>query len=322
MKNFIKFIGLTDLLISALKKPCRPMIKFVVAAVIVKIFFMFFPISHPIFAKDSNHDESLPIATAVTPETNLHFTGKFCAVCHEKTPVKGGRNFLKYGGDFKQLCRCHNSSSESYIHPVDIKPSVDKMTRMPPDFPLQHGKMACITCHDIFAQCQKSSMNKVTLRGAPYQRRTDFCFKCHDKRNYMMLNAHDQLNEKREIIVERCLFCHVEKPNEKSAAVENLKFIGGLEMLCQRCHLIRGNHSGNFNHMVKPSPKGLAIMKKIEKKFGIILPLDADGKMTCITCHNPHERGVISPGRAAARGADSKFRHRLPGKMCVECHMM
>ena len=25
----------------------------------------------------------------------------------------------------------------------------------------------------------------------------DFCFKCHDKRHYMMLNAHDQLNEKR-----------------------------------------------------------------------------------------------------------------------------
>jgi len=60
----------------------------------------------------------------------------------------------------------------------------------------------------------------------------------------------------------------------------------------------------------------------MEEKFGIILPLDADGKMTCVTCHNPHQKGVIPPERAAAKGADSKFRHRLPDKMCTECHQM
>ena len=259
----------------------------------------------------------------IVPEsTNLHYTGKYCTQCHEQSPVKGGKKFLKYGGDFKQLCSCHYSPSESYTHPVDIVPSADKKTRIPADLPLSSGKIECITCHDIFLQCQKRTMDKISLRGAPYPRRTDFCFKCHNKQNYMMLDVHDQLNPKKEIVVEKCLYCHVAKPDEKQQTFQDLKYISDFGTLCRRCHLVRGKHSGNFNHMVKPSAKGLAKMKRMETKFGIILPLDAAGKITCITCHNPHAKGVIPAQRASAKGADSKFRHRLPGKMCLECHQM
>lgn len=84
--------------------------------------------------------------------------------------------------------------------------------------------------------------------------------------------------------------------------------------------MISGNHAGNFDHMVKPSARMLSVMKNMEEKFGIILPLDSEGKMTCATCHNPHDTGVIPPESPASKGAGSKYRHRLPERLCIECH--
>lgn len=252
----------------------------------------------------------------------FHYTGKYCKECHEQTPEEGGNAYLKFGGDFNRLCRCHLETPGSYIHPVELEPSNEKKVMIPADFPLVDGKLACLTCHDIYRQCQRRTVEKFSLRGAPYPRRSDFCFKCHNESDYVMLDPHKQVKEDGEIIAEKCLYCHEEKPDEKRANYEDLKFIGQIEILCQRCHVIRGNHAGNFDHMVKPSPKGLARMKEMEEKFGIVLPLDEDGKMTCITCHNPHERGVIPANRPGAKGADSKYRHRLPERLCIECHQM
>ena len=251
----------------------------------------------------------------------FHYTGKYCTQCHEKTPVKGGNKYLKYDGNYNLLCKCHLKTPDSYIHPTNVFPSEEKKTRIPADFPLEQGKLTCLTCHDIYRQCQRRLVDKYSLRGAPYVRRTDFCFKCHNEKNYQKLNPHIQLGKNGDIRVKICLYCHTEKPDEIRAGFKDVKFYGDLTMLCQRCHMIRGNHSGNFNHLVKPSAVVLANMKSMEKKFGIILPLDADGKLTCVTCHNPHQKGVIPPERAAAKGADSKFRHRLPGRMCTECHI-
>jgi hypothetical protein len=80
-----------------------------------------------------------------------------------------------------------------------------------------------------------------------------------------------------------------EKPDENRDRYQDVQFIGDLEMICQRCHVIRGNHAGNVNHLVKPSTKALARMQAMEQKFGIILTLDKNGRLTCITCHNPHD---------------------------------
>lgn len=286
---------------------------------------LFFLVSCISIEQTKQEDKSLSefaVREKVKKEEEYHYTGKYCTDCHEQTPQRGGSKYLKHAGDYNLLCKCHLETPNSYIHPVDIKPSKEKEEKFPPDFPLQDEKVTCITCHDIYRQCQRRTVDKFSLRGAPYPRRTDFCFKCHYKKSYGKLNPHTQLEENGDIRVKVCLYCHTEKPDEIRARFEDVKFYGDLAMLCQRCHMIRGNHSGNFNHMVKPSPELLANMTLMEEKFGIILPLDADGKMTCITCHNPHQKGVIPPERAAAKGADSKFRHRLPDRMCIECHQM
>jgi len=265
-------------------------------------------------------EETKTPSQAPTEAQEYHYTGKFCSDCHEPIPQEGGDKFLKYGGDFNILCKCHLNEPGNYIHPVEIVPSKEKKTKLPATFPLRDGKLTCLTCHDIYRQCVKRRVEKISLRGAPYPRRSDFCYNCHDETSYMMLDPHVQLNAKGDIIVEKCLYCHTEKPDEKRAHYEDVQFIGDLEMLCQRCHVIRGNHAGNVDHLVKPSDKRLAVMKAMEKKFDIILPLDANGKMTCITCHNPHDKGVIPVENPAGKGAGSKYRHRLPDRLCIECH--
>ena len=257
---------------------------------------------------------------AAATAAQYHYTGKYCSDCHEPIPQEGGPKFLKFSGDFNKLCKCH--APASYVHPVDIEPSRQIKAKIPAELPLQKGKITCLTCHDIYWQCRQRRVDKNSLRGRPFPRRSDFCYKCHDKASYKMLDVHTQLNAAGEIIVETCLYCHSAKPDENRARYENVEFIGDLEMMCQRCHAIRGNHAGNFNHLVKPSAQALARMQAMEKQFGIILPLDQNGQLTCITCHNPHDQGVIRADSPAARGAGSKHRQRLPGRLCSECHQI
>ena len=271
-------------------------------------------------ADENRQDKIFSTPEEVTKAAEYHYTGKYCADCHSQIPQEGGNRFLKYGGDYNKLCKCH--APENYVHPVDIEVSEEKKVTIPAELPLQNGKITCLTCHDIYWQCQKRRVDKNSLRGSRSPKRSDFCYKCHDKASYKMLDIHIQLNARGEIIVDRCLYCHTDKPNETRARYEDVKFIGDLEMMCQRCHAIRGNHAGNVNHLIRPSTAALARMQAMENKFGIILPLDKNGKLTCITCHNPHDKGVIQAESPAAKGAGSKYRQRLPGRLCIECHQI
>ena len=303
----------------------------------------------PVFAEESNEDISTEIVTevvaeapaepltetpaeahieGVTEKTNIHYTGEYCMECHDKTPVSDIDKSLKFGGDFTQLCKCHGYTPGTYIHPVDIFPSEEKKKMIPDDLPLLEGKVSCVTCHDIYLQCQANPrfkvLNRRFLRGAPYVRRTDLCFRCHDERQYTMLDPHNQLTQDGKIIIEKCLYCHEKKPDELHEHFNDIKLIGGFEVLCYRCHFKQSKlHPINANHLVKPSDKTRAIMKVSEKKFNIILPLNYKGNITCPTCHNPHEKGILPAGQANSKGASEKYRLRMAAEklqICIACH--
>ncbi len=277
------------------------------------------------FAKTTEKDKFTFASETVTDATDLHYTGKYCTECHKKIPKRGERyKLLKFDSDFTQLCRCHGYTPGAYIHPVDIEPSEEKKGKIPRDLPLQDGKITCITCHDINMQCQYSprlkELNRRFLRGAPYARRTDLCFRCHDEKKYKMLDPHNQLNPNGDIVVVKCLYCHVEVPNVEFATFDEVELVGNLEVLCQRCHGER-DHPAGKKHLRKPSKNTLKIMRAAEKLFDTILPLDYDGKVSCPTCHNPHEKGVIPAEKAGARGASGPKRWRLPAAdICQGCH--
>jgi cytochrome c peroxidase len=82
-------------------------------------------------------------------------------------------------------------------------------------------------------------------------------------------------------------------------------------------------HPINANHLRKPNKNILNNIKESEEEFGIVLPLNRAGEITCSTCHNPHERGVLPKDKSNAQGASEKYRLRLAAKnlqICIACH--
>jgi hypothetical protein len=139
-----------------------------------------------------------------------------------------------------------------------------------------------------------------------------------------MYNPHRQLNSQKEIIKEKCLYCHSELPDEQLTGAKDARLIGNLEPLCIRCHMKAPRQDFHAKHLRKPSAEVLTRIKQMEDQHDIILPLSEEGTITCATCHNPHEKGVIPDVRAGARGAGETRRRRLGenNHMCVKCHPM
>jgi hypothetical protein len=280
-----------------------------------------------VFAAKGAREEPKPFVSSIPHTTDIHYSAKYCTECHVSVPRKGSNKQLRYGGNYQQLCRCHYSDSASYIHPVDVAPSQDLKARIPAAFPLQEGKITCSTCHDIFVQCEDKPTERIFLkeqkflRGAPYDTNIGICFKCHNKDQYQRYNPHRQLNAKKEILKQTCLYCHAEIPDVKKTNLKDAKLIGNMDALCIRCHIAEPRQVFHSKHLRKPSYEVLSSIKNMEA-HGIFLPLSQEGRITCATCHNPHEKGVIPDRRLAARGAGQKKRQRLQHDMCIKCHPM
>jgi len=271
----------------------------------------------------------LPLST-LSGTVDIHYSAKYCTECHVNTPRKGSHPQLRYGGDFKILCRCHYSNTNNYLHPVDRRPSRDMIDRIPAQFPLWEGQITCSTCHDIFIQCQDRQLERAFLkeqnflRGTPYETKASICFRCHDVESYRMYNPHLQLNAQKEIIKDKCLYCHSNLPDEKQTSAKDARLIGNLKELCVRCHMKAPRQDFHAKHLRKPTAEVFARIKEMEEHNNIVLPLSEDGMITCATCHNPHEKGVIPDVRAGAKGAGEKWRQRFAAtnNMCIKCHPM
>ena len=275
--------------------------------------------------------------TFVNPEVNantdIHFSKYYCNECHLNSEGQGNMD-LRFD-DYIQTCRCHNYTPETYTHPVGIKLSPEKRRRIPSDFPLQNNSITCVTCHRMTLQCQAdSSMKKFNssfLRVNPLLSRTAICYKCHSEAKYKMMDPHNQTDEQGNIVKEKCLYCHKEVPDVNRATLadpmgmeELVAPIGKLDVLCYRCHYKQITmHPINANHLRKPSARILKNIRRSERKWGVILPLDARGHVTCVTCHNPHERGIIPMGKTGAGGAGEVGRLRVSragDQICLACH--
>ena len=299
------------------------------AIVVILLFF-----SNVAVAGESDMQSMQFVNSDVTASTNIHFDKRYCHECHTKTPVRGGNLFLRFD-DIIQTCRCHGYTPDTYTHPVEIFPSPAIKAKIPPQLPLTNGKITCKTCHLIQWQCRPDRKSKrrnyIFLRVNPFLSRTAICFQCHDENQYKMFDPHNQLDASGKVIDEKCLYCHTEKPNEKTDTFnprggkgQGVKLVGNLSVLCFRCHYKQSKlHPINANHLKKPPVKILQNMRRSERQFGITFPLNYKGEVTCATCHNPHERGVIPLKKATAKGASEKARLRLPAvadKICLACH--
>lgn len=96
-----------------------------------------------------------------------------------------------------------------------------------------------------------------------------------------------------------CINCHLTTPAPGSSPVRdnNLRFGGDLVALCSSCH-------GGYRHM---HPVRIAIAPNMKSPED--LPLDREGKITCITCHDVMERmGMHRKRHVRGRG------------LCLNCH--
>ncbi len=148
-----------------------------------------------------------------------------------------------------------------------------------------------------------------------------------------IMNPHNQIDDEGEVLWNRCQVCHKNVPDLKKE--KNIKDVhlrtDDMNEVCTRCHPARP-HPGSEgveatmtpvtapNHLVVPSKTFYDNMRMSLKETPLLLPMDSKtGKIVCSTCHNPHERGLLT-GRADY-GADSATRLRSAGlDICQYCH--
>lgn len=264
----------------------------------------------------------------VSDRINPHWKNVMCISCHFGQPADGNPMLLT-GSDRSAVCdRCHNGRfARRDIHPVGMVPSPDVI--IPPDMPLANGRITCVTCHDSSLQeggegkFSAGKVNPKFLRGG-YTVRNEFCFRCHRQKTYGQLNAHSQLDPWGSIKDQSCLFCHTSLPNRKVLGIENVGFNDdSIDEYCTCCHVgFDRNHPVGGNHLVAPSEEVFEIIQMSDRRIGVKLPL-YNGTVTCATCHNPHEAGVIE-NELAAEGSENRKRLRLGGGdsmlICRGCH--
>lgn len=210
---------------------------------------------------------------------------------------------------------CHESYKVNH-HPVDLVPN--NPSRIP--FRLYDGKITCLTCHleDINGP-DHTSMARSKVEGP------DICFKCHSGEEYADIDPHIMLESDGRVVQVKggpvCLVCHTVRPNAEVDRTKDVKFKADVAFLCWRCHGIMANAMLlNAHFQIEPSASMLSYMRGKEYELAVTIPLVPRQRITCSTCHNPHQEGVIVY-LPSAKGADSKNRLRLPHKtLCLVCH--
>ncbi|MBI5888804.1 MAG: hypothetical protein HZB82_08870 [Deltaproteobacteria bacterium] len=149
-----------------------------------------------------------------------------------------------------------------------------------------------------------------------------------------IIDPHTQISDEGHILWEKCIICHRNVPDlkkEKSISDVTLRYANEMKDLCLGCHIDR-KHPGTEgasvmmsaaeapDHLVVPSQTVKQNLRLMLKSTPTIFPFDPKtGKVTCVTCHNPHEKGLQS-GKAGW-GAGSFKRLRAEGDdICQYCH--
>ncbi len=241
-----------------------------------------------------------------------------CENCHVTEKPQSGTTLFIPGTDPSTLClKCHDYKENH--HPVDFIPANPATYPMP----LFGGKVRCLTCHEIHGGPSHEGTPKL-LRGGPYADRRENCYKCHLREKYARINPHKMLDSNGSILKMNgkpvCLMCHSIQPDPAVDRTNDVRFRADIGFLCWRCHPPMSGPFFEKHFLVKPSEDTLKYIRQTEEIRLVILPLVPRGRITCSTCYNPHQAGVmqyIGP----SKGADATYKLRLQS-ICIGCHRM
>ena len=244
-----------------------------------------------------------------------------CEMCHVTAEIPVGTPLFPAGTDPASIClRCHDYRENH--HPVNVVPAASDFTSAAKAFPLYDNKISCLTCHDPHAG-PKLSETPNLLRGGPYKDRREICFKCHQQDAYTAISPHVMIDKGGIIQLNGkpiCLVCHTVTPDPAVDRTTDVKFRADVAFLCWRCHPPMPGEFFTDHFLLKPTRRTLSAMKKSEQTMNVIFPLVPRGRITCSTCHNPHQKEALVH-EPAKTGADSRYKLRLESPAaCVACH--
>lgn len=281
---------------------------------------------------------------ALAPEPGVDPVSSICLSCHREQGVAHGRTTGEHSHPVDVpiegigivatasgwLSRVRDLFETAPLRPLPLFDAAGRKVS-------EGGNVACASCHDVHRQPAKDGK---FLR-LPNDAEATLCRNCHTDKGMVALSKHNlKLSRPKDKQVAQkvnvCAQCH--QPHNAEGPRLWATFTGGgpdaMAELCQGCHqeggLAQEKQVGTHSHPLRVDAKSVGV--------GTALPLfrgdggrDADdGRVSCPTCHNPHQWRSDDPhskAGAAARvegnGADSFL--RLPaapaGDLCVDCHM-
>jgi predicted CXXCH cytochrome family protein len=247
-----------------------------------------------------------------------------CFLCHRAAePESAGPYGFALGIEPSSVCMdCHHYERDH--HPVNFTPpAFDLVSTSRSGLPLFEGRLQCLTCHEAHRGKSLSNVPGL-LRGGPYEDGRDLCFICHFMERYAEINPHKMLDGGGNIrLVDDkpvCTLCHDGIPDVLDHS-SGMSFRADIAFLCRRCHPPKTGTFMDSHFHVVPSHETRKNMEKTHNVREVLLPLAADGMITCSTCHNPHEKGMLeSPVNT---GADAPARLRMAKRaLCLSCHAM
>jgi len=212
------------------------------------------------------------------------------------------------------LCLVSADSSAQHRlshHVYNIEPSTS--ITVPKDWPLTDNKLDCISCHSDKDIAEKIANKKALdkgialidtkaddfLRGGPYVSLQSFCQNCHQTDDYQADNIHQMLNREGKVKEDNCLYCHDKQPEINDETRQSLPVEQRAELrlpkekICFGCHL-KAPHLNALEHQVDVDEAMQKHIKSVEESKKISLPLGDNKQVICISCHNPHQRGVLA----------------------------
>lgn len=225
------------------------------------------------------------------PHRGDYFACKACHTESTETAIRIPGLSLRYKGDINFICiSCH--VTEKGHHPTGVPLPAQMLSRaeksptmMPFD---EEGRITCVTCHDN--QCESGEFEMIERDYDSKSYNTELCWNCHDRQEYAKVSPHTE-------DLRQCIRCHETTPGKGI----DPSFMTVPLMVCLHCHDVKPHPVGK-GHLEKPSE-----IIKVDPS----LPLSKDGRVTCITCHDPH---------ANTTGYPNRLRYKDPGKICSLCH--
>lgn len=242
-----------------------------------------------------------PESRVPTPVPSPHWSTDACAACHV---VDGARVLPIAPHLVDDLClSCHDGRKASReSHPVG-RPAITVATRLPEGWPTVEGRVGCITCHDIRRHChgatERPLENAAMVRGHDLHEPTRSCTECHVAETWRA-NPHSGIAAGASETAS-CAFCHAPPQSPKAEPVFDRRLRGGVTALCLNCHVMHAD----------PAPRGhldASIPATMSLHDPSRFPLDGD-RVSCATCHDPHEAADGSHGLRAGHI-----------ELCLACH--